>query len=192
MKKLTLLSFIATLGLLAFTIKPAEDKFTVDTEKSSIEWSAKKVGGGHTGTVRIASGSLIFDGNNLKTGTFAMDMSTIIVEGNNKNLLDHLKSDDFFGVVKNPSSSFVITKVAPAGDQLNITGNLTIKGITNPVTFPAAVKKNGNIVVAVAKGIKIDRTKFDIKFRSASFFSSIGNQAIEDNFELSVNLVAKK
>ena len=193
MKKITLFSLLASISLLAFTFKAADDKFTVDTEKSSIQWLAKKIGGQHDGTVKLREGSLTFAGNTLKGGSFTMDMTSIALSEPSQRLLDHLKSDDFFSVAKNSASTFVVTKVAAAGkDQVNITGNLTIKGITNAVTFPATIKKQGSIVAAVAKGIRIDRTKFDIKFRSASFFSSIGNQTIEDEFELSINLVAKK
>ena len=193
MKKITLFSLLASISLLAFTFKAADDKFTVDTEKSSIQWLAKKIGGQHDGTVKLRKGSLTFAGNTLKGGSFTMDMTSIALSEPSQRLLDHLRSDDFFSVAKNSASTFVVTKVAAAGkDQVNITGNLTIKGITNAVTFPATIKKQGSIVAAVAKGIRIDRTKFDIKFRSASFFSSIGNQAIEDEFELSINLVAKK
>ncbi len=193
MKKVSLFSLLASISLLAFTFKAADDKFTVDTEKSSIQWLAKKIGGQHDGTVKLREGSLTFAGNTLKGGSFTMDMTSIALSEPSQRLLDHLKSDDFFSVAKNSASTFVVTKVAAAGkDQVNITGNLTIKGITNAVTFPATIKKQGSIVAAVAKGIRIDRTKFDIKFRSASFFSSIGNQTIEDEFELSINLVAKK
>src|SRR4051812_7914419 len=110
MRKIAILSFIASLALMAFTLKPAEDKFTVDTDRSLIEWSAKKIGGGHVGTTKISSGSLIFDGNTLKSGTFVMDMPSLTVEGS-KSLLDHLKSDDFFSVTKFPTSTFVVTKV---------------------------------------------------------------------------------
>jgi len=193
MKKITIISFIASVWLLAFTLKPTDDKYTVDTEKSSLDWLCKKVGGQHNGTVKLNEGSLLFDGNTLKGGTFSVNMTSITIEGDNKTVLDDLKSDNFFSISKNPASTFTITKVTPSGtDQVTITGNLTIKGITNPITFPATVKKQDNVVIAVAKGIKVDRTKFDIKYRSISFFSTIGNRAIDDEFELSVSLVAKK
>nr|MBC7613543.1 YceI family protein [Pseudopedobacter sp.] len=77
-------------------------------------------------------------------------------------------------------------------DNVTITGNLTIKGITNEVSFPATVRQRGNILVAVANGVKIDRTKFDIKYGSKSFIAGIGDKAIDNEFELNINLVAKK
>jgi polyisoprenoid-binding protein YceI len=90
-------------------------------------------------------------------------------------------------------SKFEITKVTSAGaDRVNITGNLSIKGFTHPVTFPATVKQQKGVLVAVASGIRVDRTKYDIKFRSKTFFGDIGDKAIDDEFELSINLTAKK
>lgn len=172
--------------------KPVKEEiYKVDAERSTIEWTAKKVGGGHVGSVKIAEGSLIYNGKALKGGSFLMDMSTIIAD--NARVTTHLKSEDFFSAVKNPTSKFEITKVSSAGaDRLNITGNLTIKGITHPLTFPATVKQQKDVLVAVASGIRIDRTKYDIKFRSKTFFGDIGDKAIDDEFELSINLTAKK
>lgn len=189
---------ILTATAIFFSFKSAApENFLVDTKASSIEWTAGKVGGSHNGTIQLASGSLSFVGKNLKSGSFGIDMSTISIsdlKGNsNQNLLNHLKGDDFFSVAKNPASTFAITKVSPAGtDRVNITGNLTIKGITNEISFPASIKRAKNTVAAVAKGVKVDRTKYDIKYRSKNFFGDIGDKAIDDEFELSINLVAKK
>ncbi|MDF3078938.1 MAG: YceI family protein [Sphingobacteriaceae bacterium] len=193
MKKTIAILGLAALFFSAFTPKKA-DTFTVDTEKSTIEWIGRKVTGQHNGVIKIKNGSLVYNGNSLKGGTFAIDMNTLVAtDGSGANLLNHLKSPDFFDVANSPVSTFVITKVTSAGqDKVNITGNLTIKGITQPLTFPAAVKKQGNNVVAVAKGVKVDRTKYDIRYGSKSFFDSIGDKAIDDEFELSINLLAKK
>ncbi|MEJ6980717.1 YceI family protein [Pedobacter sp. P351] len=189
---------ISTVILAFLAFKPvATETFKVDTKASSIEWVAGKIGGSHSGTIQLASGSLAFEGKSLKSGNFGIDMTSIVItdlKGNsNQNLLNHLKGDDFFSVAKNPASSFQITKVTSAGtDRVNITGNLIIKGISNEITFPATVKRANKTVVAVAKGVKVDRTKYDIKYRSKNFFSDIGDKAIDDEFELSINLVAKK
>ena len=193
MKKLISIFSLITgmVFLMAFNEPVKEETYTVDTERSTIEWTAKKVGGGHVGTVKISEGSLIYNGKSLKSGSFLMNMSTITSD--NAKVTTHLKTDDFFSAEKNPTSKFEINKVTSAGvDRVNISGNLTIKGITQPITFPASVKKQGDIVVAVAKGVKVDRTKYEIKFRSKSFFGDIGDKAIDDEFELSINLVAKK
>ncbi|HXH99937.1 MAG TPA: YceI family protein [Sphingobacteriaceae bacterium] len=176
--------------LLAFKAPVKQEIFKVDTEKSSINWTGRKVTGQHTGSIKIASGQLLFN-KTLKSGSFVIDMNSLICSDSEK-VQTHLKADDFFSVEKNPTSQFVITKVAATGaDRVNITGNLTIKGITQPLTFPATVKRKGNAVVAVAKGVKVNRLKYDIKFRSLTFFSTIGDKAIDDEFELDINLIAK-
>jgi polyisoprenoid-binding protein YceI len=190
-KSISILSLIAGLFFLTAFNSIKDDIYIVDVERSTIEWSAKKVGGGHTGTVKIADGTLVYGGKALKSGNFQMNMSSITSD--NARVTTHLKSNDFFSAEKNPLSKFEITKVTSAGaDRVNITGNLSIKGFTHPITFPASVKQQKGVLVAVASGIRVDRTKYDIKFRSKTFFGDIGDKAIDDEFELSINLTAKK
>jgi polyisoprenoid-binding protein YceI len=186
-----ILSLLASFIFLASFTVLKDDVYTVDIERSSIDWSAKKVVGGHVGGVKISNGTLIYNEKGLKGGSFVMDLANLTSD--NERLTTHLKNDDFFSVDKHPSSKFEITKVAPAGtDRVNITGNLTIKGITHPITFPASVKQQKGVIVAVASGVKVDRTKYDIKYRSKSFFGDIGDKAIDDEFVLNINLSAKK
>ena len=192
-------SLAAGLALLmsSFTGATDDETFTVDTKRSSIQWLAKKVTGQHNGTIKLASGQLTVNNQAIKDGTFTLEMASIAcsdLEGeSNKKIIAHLKSDDFFSVEKNPTSKFQITKIALAGiDRVNISGNLTIKNITKPLTFTAAIKQQGNELTATAKNVKVDRTKYDIKYGSKSFFSSIGDKAIDNEFELTIKLVATK
>ena len=178
-------------------VKAADKTLTVDTKSSKVTWGAKKVTGTHAGDVPLTSGSLIVDGDKLKGGTFVFDLKNLTVtdikdaEMNGK-LTGHLKSPDFFSVEAHPQAKFVITTVTPKGaGAYDVTGKLTIKGITNDVTFPATVKSDGKKVVADAK-ISVDRTKYDIKFRSTNFFENLGDKAIDNDFTLEVNLVANK
>lgn len=196
--KIKSLFLLAALAVFA-AFKPAvqTETFTIDTQRSSIEWVGSKVTGKHNGTVKLSSGSLAFSGQKLQGGSFTTDMTTLKVldlQGEYAQKLEgHLKNDDFFGVEKFPTSAFNITRVKMKGkDQATITGNLTIKGITHPVTFPAVVKRQGNAVVAVAKGVKIDRTKYDVKYGSNSIFGGLGDKAIDDEFILDINLAGKK
>lgn len=192
----------------AFVNKPAEvptvktaakaTTYAVDTEQSVINWNGKKVTGEHYGTVKINKGTLSVDGNKLTGGTVEADMKTLTSldlkdnENMYNRLVTHLKSDDFFSVEKHPVATFVITKATPkGGSQYDLTGNLTIKGITQPVTFPATVNITKNGVEANGK-MSVDRTKYDIKFRSKSFFENLGDKAIYDDFTLEVKLLAKK
>ena len=189
---------IFTLGLsagialfMSLTNPVKTETFTVDAKRSSIDWIGRKVTGQHTGKLNITSGELVFSGKAVKGGAFVIDMTSLTSD--NEKLTGHLKTDDFFSVEKNPVSKFEITKVTAAGsDRVNITGNLVIKGISESVSFPATVKKQGNSVVAAAKGVKINRTKYNIRYGSKSFFNDIGDKAIDDEFELAINLVATK
>jgi len=194
-------AFVAA-SLTAFTFfafKPAntEEVYKADTQKSSIEWIAGKVTGEHRGIVKLSGGSLALEENNLKSGSFTIDMKTMSVtdlKGSSaQNLLGHLKGEDFFSTDKHPTSTFALTKISAInGDKATISGNLTIKGITNAISFPATIKKQKNTLTAVAKDVKIDRTKYDIRYRSKSFFGDIGDKAIDDEFILNINLICKK
>jgi polyisoprenoid-binding protein YceI len=141
------------------------------------------------------------DGNKLSGGNFVMDMTSITDtditnESMNAKLTNHLKSEDFFSVEKNPTSTFTITKAAPiakakAGQpNYTITGDLNIKGITHSVTFPATVKMEGNSAEATAK-FDIDRTKWDIKYRAA-IIGTAADKIIDDNFTIDLKIVADK
>ncbi|WP_299113044.1 YceI family protein [uncultured Winogradskyella sp.] len=159
----------------------------VDVETSKISWIGKKVTGSHEGTINLQSGVLKFDGKKLVGGSFVMDMSTINVtdmQGKGKaNLEGHLKSDDFFGVEKHKTATLEITKVTNQYSDYEVTGQLTIKGITKPISFNMVIKEN-----SASTKLTIDRTKFDIKYGSASFIDNLKDKAISDDFELDVKL----
>lgn len=184
---------VAVVSLSAFKSPVKPVAYTVDPAKSTITWVGKKVTGSHNGTIALQSGTLNVDGKKVTGGTFTIDMNSIKDADGSAKLEGHLKADDFFGTAKFPTSTFVITKVAGSGASLTVTGNLTIKGITKPVSFPATVAVNADgTVSALAGKILVDRTKYDIRYGSKSFFDSIGDKAIDDNFEIGVKLVAKK
>ncbi|WP_400191822.1 YceI family protein [Hymenobacter sp. B81] len=174
--------------------------YQVQPQLSTLGWLGKKVGGQHNGTVALKDGQVQVKGNQIVGGTFTFDMNSIKVEdltdpGYNAKLVGHLKNDDFFAADKYPTATFVITSVKPIkadanGNNAQIAGNLTIKGKTHPVTFPAKVGvKDG---VAAASGVAtVDRTKYDVKYGS-TLFGAAADKAIEDNFTLSFNVVAKQ
>jgi polyisoprenoid-binding protein YceI len=180
------LAVVMALGTLTVT---AQKTTKVNVEKSSIEWIGKKVTGKHNGTVNLSAGALVFDGKKLKGGEFTVDMNSINatdVSGNGREKLNgHLKADDFFGTDKFPTAELKFKTLASKGKNLyTVTADLTIKGITKPVTFDMTVGKNTAITT-----FNIDRTKYDIKYGSGSFFDGLGDKAILDEFELTVNLV---
>ncbi|HKL35885.1 MAG TPA: YceI family protein [Salegentibacter sp.] len=174
-------------SLLSFTNVNAQEK-KIDIKESKVEWEGEKVTGSHEGTIELKDGYLTMDNGELKGGEFVMDMTSITVtdlEGEDKGKLEgHLKSDDFFGVNNYPSSKLVITSVAKkSNDTYGVVADLTIKGKTNPVTFD--LDMDGNIA---STELTIDRTKYDVRFGSGSFFDNLGDKTIYDNFELEVEL----
>ncbi|MDZ7897401.1 MAG: YceI family protein [Arcicella sp.] len=178
----------------ATTAPKAGKKVTlaVDTKASKINWLAKKVTGQHEGTINISSGSLMSDGKKVTGGDFVIDMKSIVCTDikdaeYNKKFIGHITTGDFFEVEKFPTASFKITKVEGA----NITGDLTMHGVTKSMTFPAKVSMVGGKATATAS-IPVDRTDFGVKYGSKKFFDSIGDKAIDDVFNLDVTLVAGK
>ena len=190
----TALVALAVVTLLSFTT-PAPVKFKVDPKASTLVWTGKKVTRQHTGNVNITSGEITTEGKLVKQGTFEIDLTSLTVtdikdEGSNAKLVGHLKNEDFFNVAKFPKSTFEVSSVTPkTGDEYLVKGKLTIKGITNDVEFPATIKNDGKKLTATAK-IIVDRTKYDIRYGSSSFFDNLGNKAISNEFELDLNLVA--
>ena len=191
------LTMAAIFALLAFIVPPPAAKFKVDTKASTLTWVGKKITGQHTGAVPISTGELVSDGKLLKEGSFEIDVNALTVtditdkDGNAK-LVGHLKSDDFFGTTKFPKATFVISSVTPkSGNDYTVKGKLTIKGKTNEIEFPATIVHDAKKVTATAK-IVVDRTKFDIRYGSKSFFDNLGDKAIYDEFELDLKLVANQ
>jgi polyisoprenoid-binding protein YceI len=171
--------------------------YSVETGKSRLTWRGKKViGSGHTGTINLADGTLRAEGDTLTGGTFEMDMLSMACTDipdpqTNATLMGHLKSDDFFATYRFTTARFVITRAVPKGDgKYEISGDLTIKGITQPVNFPATVRITPEGLVAEAK-IVVDRTLYGIRYGSTSFFGNLGDKAISNAFELEVALVAR-
>lgn len=197
MKKMT--AYMLVGGFLLFAVASAfvtpPKTLKVDVKSTTMEWKAKKVTGSHNGFVSVSAGQIVLDGVNVTSGTFDIDMSSMTVEdikdeGSNKKLLGHLQSDDFFSTAKHPTSKFVLTSVSQkSGKTYTVNGNLTIKDITKAISFPAEITISGNTLKAVA-AIKVDRTLFDIRYRSTNFFENLGDKAIYDDFELNLNLVA--
>ncbi|HVX52096.1 MAG TPA: YceI family protein [Chitinophagaceae bacterium] len=170
-----------------------EKYFIIDTKESVVTWKGWSVGGGYIGYVYISKGELMIENGQLAGGTVEVDMNTIDEKTHvEKKLIHHLKSPDFFDVEKFPFSTIVITRAASInGETKKVTGNLTIKGITNPVTFPAKIEVKSGIVNASGK-LVIDRTKWDIRYRSGKFYDNLANNTISDSIEFNIKIVAKK
>jgi len=193
-----LLFCIFLLFNLGFTPKHphGNGNYVVDSQKSKIEWKGEKLTGDHSGTIQLKSGNISIQNHMASNGSFVIDMNTINctdMEGDSKqNLEDHLKDDDFFSVSKFPESSFKITGCTPLrdenGNNCTIKGNLTIKGITNEISFPALITISGHTLNAKAE-MKFDRTKWDIKYKSKTVFDDLGDKFIYDDITMTLNLI---
>jgi polyisoprenoid-binding protein YceI len=170
--------------------------FITDTKKSVVKWQGSSLNGlnSHTGYIYISKGELMIEKGQLVGGTVEVDMNTIEDKNNERDnkLVHHLKDPDFFDIEKFPFSTIVITRVASiGGDNKKITGNLTIKGITYPVIFSAKTEVTGDIVKANGKLI-IDRSKWDVRYKSRKFYDIVANQTISDSIEFDIKIIAKK
>lgn len=179
------IALVVALGTLTAT---AQNK-DINTSTSVIKWVGKKTGGEHSGTLKFKDGKLDFKGGKLTGGRFTVDMNSLTVtdlkagEGKEK-LEGHLKAEDFFGTAKYETArlTFKTVKAKSAG-VYTITADLTIKNITKPVTFDLTVGKN-----SATTSFSVDRTKYDIKYKSKNFFEGLGDNFIYDDFDLTVNL----
>ncbi|MDF1573821.1 MAG: YceI family protein [Bacteroidales bacterium] len=158
---------------------------------SSIEWLGKKIGSQHTGNIQFKSGYLELQDDMIVAGNFVVDMTSITNsdidnQERNQRLVGHLKSDDFFGVEQYPTASFVVSKSTKFKDgKSTLTGDITIKGKTESITFE--VLRTGKEYTA---SLGIDRSRFDVRFGSGSFFDNLGDNAINDIVKLDIKLVS--
>ncbi|MFD0931163.1 YceI family protein [Psychroflexus salinarum] len=179
------LALTVILTLVAFT--NTIEKKKVNIKESTIQWEGEKLTGSHEGTIDLKDGFFLMENGELVGGEFTADMTTIDVtdlEGDNRDkLMGHLRSDDFFGVDKYETAKFVIKTVAKKGNVYGVSGDLTIKGKTNPIAFDMKMNEN-----SATTNLTIDRTKYDVRYGSNSFFDNLGDKAIYDEFDLAVNL----
>jgi len=196
MKKLITLTLAAGIAVSVFAAKkPAKPTVAkIDAKESNIKWTGKKVSGSHWGYVQYSEGFFAVDGNNITGGAFNIDMATIEnkdLTGEWKAKLEgHLKANDFFGVEKFKFVTVKIKTIQPTKDATgkfthDVTADVTIKGITKTLTFPAQVIVNSQQVIANAD-ITFDRTQFDVMYKG------MADDLIEHDITLNVRAVAKR
>lgn len=172
--------------------------FNADPANSSIEWKGFKPTGSHNGTIGVSKGLVKVNDGTIESGSFVIDMKSITVtdipseDENNAKLKGHLTSADFFDVETYPSAKFEVTGISTKDGQTMLSGNLTLKDATNNVTFPVSSSIEGNKMTLTSETFVIDRSKWNVKHGSKSFFDNLGDKFINDDIELKVNLVANK
>ncbi|HPJ11314.1 MAG TPA: YceI family protein [Flavobacterium sp.] len=183
MKKILLVPLLLLcIGTLSAQIKK------IDTKKSLISWTGKKVTGEHSGTINFKDGSLTFTKKKLTGGTFTANMTTLSNTDNTgkdkAKLEGHLKSPDFFNTDEFKTATLTFKTIALKKQNLyTITADLTIKGKTNPVKFDLSFKGK-----TATTEFTVDRTKYGIQYGSGSFFDDLGDRTIYDEFDLKVTL----
>lgn len=181
---------------------PAADMqtFKIDVKESMINWTGtKKVGDAHTGSISLKEGQVETKKGEIVGGSFKVDVATLTDSDMaakpeyQKKLETHLKSADFFNVEKFPEATFKISKIEKKSDkEIMIKGDLTLIGVTKPLEFPATIAMDKDMIKGEAK-VKIDRTKWGLKYGSGDFFKELtADKIINNEFELNLKLVAKK
>lgn len=194
MKKSKLIIFSLVFAAFSFVSQSvfAQDNFKVTIENSFLNWKGYKPTGSHTGTITLASGNIIVKNNKLTGGSFVANMNTIQDADGSAKLEGHLKSEDFFDIAVYPTAKFEITKSEIKGTKIQVTGNMTIKGITKQITFPATLAVNKENVTLTSETFQINRADFNVKYKSKTFFNDLKDKFVNDEFDFQVTIVAKK
>lgn len=203
---LVLISMVSMVSMATESAKKVDKKSATKTKDmvvakeaaGQIKWTGFGVGKSHTGTIQLKSGTVDMKNENIVGGTFVFDMGTL-TSADSAKLVGHLKSEDFFAVEKYTTATLKITNVtalksAKAGEATHeITGDLTIKTKTNPITFKAIVTNDGKHFKATASAEITDRTKYDIVYNSKQFsaVSKLGDKLIEDNIKIDIDVTTK-
>ena len=194
-KKIFLSLILSFFTIISFS----QEIIKVNTDVSSLIWTGYKLTSSHEGTIQLKSGELEIKDGKLVGGEFIIDMTSIkntdIEDEEYRDKLEkHLKDDDFFGVEEHSESKLKITKVIDPeieSENYQIVADLTIKGITHSINFSSEVKINNDAFLATST-IKFDRTKWDIKYNSGSFFDDLGDYMILDEVQLKLFLLSEK
>ena len=194
-------TIFAALILVFASAAGAADVYKIDTQASSVAWKGiKKTGSSHHGQIAVKDGELQVEKKGTVTGgQINIDMAKISNEDlkdnpeYQKKLVGHLSNEDFFNVTKFPTSSFKLTSITPqAKNEVLVKGELTMIGKTNPIEFPATITTDKGVMTGEAV-VKVDRTKWGLKYGSGNIFKELtADKIINDEFELTLKLVAKK
>ena len=176
----------------AMVTKQDAVKYSVTIEESTIEWQGFKPTGSHSGTISIKEGTFNINEGNIQSGTFSIDMSSIKESKGSARLEGHLKSADFFDVEKFPTANFEITGLTEVDGNHVLSGNLTIKDKTNNISFPVNFSSEGDNYTISSDVFTIDRSNWDVRYGSKSFFNDLKDKYINDDIELKITVKAKK
>jgi polyisoprenoid-binding protein YceI len=149
------------------------------------------------GSVRLKSGEVTVVQGLITDGEFVIDMNTIESTPHKDRLVAHLKSDDFFGVESYPIATFKLKSMAATSElgakegRYVIAGNLTVKGITKPISFTTTLKPDGDSLSGSAS-FAINRADWEVKYNSSTFFKDLGDKIIRDAVTIGLDLKAER
>ncbi|MGY8922159.1 MAG: YceI family protein [Flavobacteriales bacterium] len=165
-------------------------QLSLDIITSELKWKGKEITTKeHYGFLVFKSGYLILNNNQPSSGKFIVDMTSLTNEDlpaeYRGRLEGHLKSDDFFSIEKFPEAYLEIKESNNKADNIFlVNGGLTIKGIEHPITFNM-VKNNDHWEAKLV----FDRSKYDVRFRSGTFFENLGDKLIYDDIIIETKLI---
>ncbi|WP_370478356.1 YceI family protein [Tamlana flava] len=180
------------------TTEEITENYKAKLEASYIDWKGFKPTGEHFGTIELERGSFEVADGKIVGGSFVIDMHSITVKDlpaddkKNARLAGHLKSPDFFDVDTHPSAGFTITGLEEVDGKMMLSGNLSLKDTKNNVTFPVSISHEGEQLVLESETFTIDRSKWNVKHGSKSFFDNLGDKFINDDIELKIMVKAAK
>ncbi|MGB8356602.1 MAG: YceI family protein [Chthoniobacteraceae bacterium] len=185
-----------------YTLHVEEKVYTIDVAESVMEWTGRNITGAHYGTINLLSGSIPIRRGQPLNATFTVDINSIANldvqdPALNRMLVNHLKSDDFFDVKKFPTAKFDATVFDPiagakaGAPNYEVTGKLTMKGVTNDISFSSVVSLREDLAITAEAHFDIDRTLWNVNYGSGRFFEKLGRHLVYDNISLQLKLVAK-
>lgn len=185
MKTLRISAIILALAT-ATSALAQNQSYTINASASQLAWTGyAEVGSwAPSGTIQLVKGQLTRNGTQIRSATMTMDMTTIQHE--NGQLQTHLRDEAFFDATRFPTATFVLRTLTGT----TASGQLTLKGVTKPVSFPVVVSQAGNGLRVKGRAV-IDRTQFGIRYNSTNFFADLGDQAIKNEFALTFDLIAQ-
>ena len=176
------------------TLSLSSGDYVMDNDNSSIKWTGRELSTkSHYGSLQMKNGSLTVNTDGTVNGIIKIDMTTIDCEdlqGRSKASLErHLRSDDFFSVESHPIATLTFNSEGGigAGNKLAFNGDLEIKGISHPISFESELKSVDPKVSALVD-MTFDRSKYNVRFRSGTFFQNLGDKLIYDDIEISVDI----
>ena len=179
-------------------LTPETGTYSLLIDDSELSWIGTELSTKtHTGTIDFTDGTIVVDSDNTISGNVKINMSTINVtdlQGRSKEMLErHLRSSDFFEVESYSEAkfSFISKSFDKLSNQISFVGDLTIKDITNPISFNATLLETSPFLKAKAV-LSFDRSKYNVRFRSGNFFENLGDKLILDDIDVNIRLVTKK